>query len=177
MTKERRSKNDEQGKRFNASTVRRFNAREAISCSFSVADPHHYQEHANRVDTPEGVLCTACVCASFDRQLDLHGAVFFSAGIPDPERCIPWRDFDFYVAAGNRCYCAAASTGHGGPHSLHNPSEAGAALRLCGGENCGSSFIVGDQHTRNGCRVPDCALHARAGGATRDNETTVWRTT
>src|SRR5437867_5773551 len=101
MTKERRSKNDEQGKRFNASTVRRFNAREAISRSFSVADPRHYQEHANRVDTPEGVLCTGWVCASFDRQCDLHGAVVFSAGIPDTARYVPWCAFDFYVAAGN----------------------------------------------------------------------------
>ena len=124
-------------------------------------DLRDYDQHRHRADTPESLLCPAGLRASFDRQLDLHGAVLVSAGIPNPERCFARRDLNFYLVAGNRCHCAVASTGHRRPHGLHHSGQAGAAFRIRAGKNRRSPFAAGDQHASHGgtpfCSCCTCA--------------------
>ena len=93
-----------------------------------------HAQHAYRVDAPESFLCPACFRPALDRQLDLHGAVFVSAGVSNPERRLAGRDVDFYFVAGDRRDCAAASSGHRRPHRLHDPRQ----TCTCSGKSPGS---------------------------------------
>src|SRR5207247_9983949 len=53
-----------------------------------------HAQHASPADAPERFFCPACFRPALDRQLDLHGAVFVSAGVSNVDRILALRAFD-----------------------------------------------------------------------------------
>ena len=121
-----------------------------------------HAEYADRAHAPKSFLCPAHLRAAFDRQLHLHGAPHFSAGIPDSERCLARRDVNLYFVAGHRRDRATHSARHRGPHHLYDSRQAGAAISsTCSASSpaCSCCLSSACRHERDAVR--SSSLYAR----------------